>query len=161
RTATSLTQHQQILMALMKNTQSVVSSRIFRPSWKKIYALPRPHHSRQPWPIKHTGIKWLCGSPFMEKIYMKTGKTHPPESIEKLAERIFTDLHQTIISHESGSVDGGVGSVHDMRVTVRRLRVALNNFAVCVPKEDRKRLLLRLGNLADALGGVRDLDVMI
>jgi len=128
---------------------------------EKNYARPRPHHSRQPWPIKHTGIKWLCGSPVLEKIYMKTGKTHLPESIEKLAERIFTDLHQTIISHESGSVDGDVGSVHDMRVTVRRLRVALSNFAVCVSKEDRKRLLLRLGNLADALGGVRDLDVMI
>jgi CHAD domain-containing protein len=48
-----------------------------------------------------------------------------------------------------------------MRVTVRRLRVALSNFAVCVPKESRKRLRAILENLADALGGVRDMDVMI
>lgn len=92
---------------------------------------------------------------------MGTDETHPPESVEQLAKRIFTDLHQTIISHESGSLDGEVESVHDMRVTVRRLRVALSNFAVCVPKEDRNRLKLKLENLADALGGVRDMDVMI
>jgi CHAD domain-containing protein len=92
---------------------------------------------------------------------MNKDETHSPESIEKLAKRIFTDLHQTIVSHESGSIGGDVESVHDMRVTVRRLRVALNNFAVCVLKEDRKRLQLRLEHLAAALGGVRDLDVMI
>jgi CHAD domain-containing protein len=87
----------------------------------------------------------------------------PPrsESVEQLARQVFTDLHQTIISHESGSLAGDVDSVHDMRVTVRRLRVALSNFAVCVSKEDRKRLRTILENLADALGGVRDMDVMI
>jgi CHAD domain-containing protein len=83
------------------------------------------------------------------------------ESVEQLANQVFTDLHQTIISHESGSLAGDVESVHDMRVTVRRLRVALSNFAVCVPKEERKRLRASLENLADALGGVRDMDVMI
>jgi CHAD domain-containing protein len=92
---------------------------------------------------------------------MSTDETHTPESVEQLAKRVFTDLHQTIISHESGSLDGKIESVHDMRVTVRRLRVALSNFAVCVPKEDRNRVKLRLENLADALGGVRDMDVMI
>jgi CHAD domain-containing protein len=83
------------------------------------------------------------------------------ESVEQLARQVFTDLHQTIISHESGSLAGDVESVHDMRVMVRRLRVALSNFAVCVSKEDRKRLRAKLENLADALGGVRDMDVMI
>jgi CHAD domain-containing protein len=84
-----------------------------------------------------------------------------PVSVGQLAEQIFTDLHQTIIFHESGSLAGDVESVHDMRVAVRRLRVALTNFAVCVSKEDRKRLRSRLESLADALGGVRDMDVMI
>jgi CHAD domain-containing protein len=83
------------------------------------------------------------------------------ESVEQLARQVFTDLHQTVISHESGSLAGDVESVHDMRVTVRRLRVALSNFAVCVPKKDRKRLRSNLENLADALGAVRDMDVMI
>jgi CHAD domain-containing protein len=48
-----------------------------------------------------------------------------------------------------------------MRVAVRRLRVGLSNFSICVPKEDRKRLRSILENLADTLGGVRDMDVMI
>jgi CHAD domain-containing protein len=84
-----------------------------------------------------------------------------PESVEQMAGKVFTDLHQTILSQESGSLAGNVESVHDMRVAVRRLRVALSNFAVCMPKEERKRLQLRLENLAEALGGVRDMDVMI
>ncbi|HKQ73002.1 MAG TPA: CHAD domain-containing protein [Blastocatellia bacterium] len=92
---------------------------------------------------------------------MNVNETHTPESVEQLAKRVFTELHQTIISHESKSLDGDVESVHDMRVTVRRLRVALSNFAVCVSKENRGRLKSRLENLADALGEVRDLDVMI
>jgi CHAD domain-containing protein len=92
---------------------------------------------------------------------MDINEPRRPESVEQLARQVFTDLHQTIIFHESGSLAGDVDSVHDMRVAVRRLRVALSNFAVCVTKEDRKRLRLRLENLADALGGVRDMDVMI
>ena len=92
---------------------------------------------------------------------MDTYEAPRPESVGQLAEQIFSDLHQTIIFHESGSLSGDVESVHDMRVAVRRLRVALSNFAVCVSKEDRKRLRSRLENLADALGGVRDMDVMI
>ena len=92
---------------------------------------------------------------------MEIHEPRRPESVEQLARQVFTDLHQTIISHESGSLAGDVESVHDMRVSVRRLRVALSNFSVCVPKEDRKRLRLKLENLADALGAVRDMDVMI
>jgi CHAD domain-containing protein len=92
---------------------------------------------------------------------MEIHKPPRPESVEQLARQVFTDLHQTIILHESGSLAGDVDSVHDMRVAVRRLRVALSNFAVCVAREDRKRLRSSLENLADALGGVRDMDVMI
>src|SRR5262245_48082602 len=92
---------------------------------------------------------------------MDIHETSRPGSVEQLARQIFTDFHQTIIFHESGSLAGDVESVHDMRVAVRRLRVALSNFAVCAPKEVRKRLRSILENLADALGGVRDLDVMI
>ncbi len=92
---------------------------------------------------------------------MNTDKAHSPESIAQLAEGVFTDLHRTIINHESGSLNGDIESVHDMRVNVRRLRVALSNFAFCVPKADRKRIKLISENLASALGGVRDMDVMI
>jgi len=92
---------------------------------------------------------------------MKTPDAPVPKSVEQLATQVFNELHQTVISHESGSLDGNIESIHDMRVAIRRLRVALGNFAVCVPKKDRKRLRVEMKNLADALGGVRDLDVMI
>ncbi len=92
---------------------------------------------------------------------MTTNEAPSAESAERFAKRAFSELHQTIISHETGSLDGDREAIHDMRVAIRRLRVALSNFAVCLPKEDRKRLRVRLENLADALGGVRDLDVMI
>lgn len=92
---------------------------------------------------------------------MKTSDAPIVKSVEQLAEMVFAGLHLTIISHESGALSGNVESIHDMRVAIRRLRVALGNFASCVPKKDRKRLRVELRNLADALGGVRDLDVMI
>jgi CHAD domain-containing protein len=92
---------------------------------------------------------------------MTTNEASAPESAELFSKRIFIELHQLIISHEAGSLNGDVEAIHDMRVAIRRLRVALNNFAVCLPKEDRKRVRARLEHLADSLGGVRDLDVMI
>jgi CHAD domain-containing protein len=83
------------------------------------------------------------------------------EATATFARRLFRDLQQAIIKHESGAIAGRVEAIHDMRVGIRRLRVALRNFADCLPKEDRRRLRTNLGHLADALGGTRDLDVMI
>jgi CHAD domain-containing protein len=110
--------------------------------------------------LKQTGLEWLK-APYWRNFYMHAYEPPRPESVEQLARQVFTDLYQTIIFHESGSMAGDVESVHDMRVAVRRLRVALNNFAVCMAKDDRKRLRSSLENLADSLGGVRDMDVMI
>jgi CHAD domain-containing protein len=92
---------------------------------------------------------------------MDTQETPAAESVEQLAKRVFTELHQAILLNESGSFAGDIESIHDMRVAVRRLRVALSNFTVCLSKQDRKRLRSRMENLANALGNVRDLDVMI
>jgi CHAD domain-containing protein len=51
--------------------------------------------------------------------------------------------------------------VHDMRVATRRLRAALEIFAVCFPKAEHRTLLNEVKNLADALGERRDPDVQI
>ena len=75
--------------------------------------------------------------------------------------RLFRELHGLILAQEAGARAGEVEAVHDMRVGIRRLRVALSNFRVCLSREDRQRLKARLEHLANALGGVRDLDVMI
>jgi CHAD domain-containing protein len=74
---------------------------------------------------------------------------------------LFRELQQAIIQHEAGALAGDVEAIHDMRVGIRRLRVALKNFAVCLSKEDRVRLRATLEHLAQALGRARDLDVMI
>jgi CHAD domain-containing protein len=84
-----------------------------------------------------------------------------PASVNTLAQRVFADLFQSIIGQEAGALTGDVEAVHDMRVATRRLRVALSNFACCWTKEERRRLKFWLKSLADALGAVRDFDVLI
>ncbi|HZS08327.1 MAG TPA: CHAD domain-containing protein [Blastocatellia bacterium] len=74
---------------------------------------------------------------------------------------ILADLYQAIITQEDGVRAGDIEAVHDMRVASRRLRVALSNFAVCCVPELRREMRRQLGKLADALGAVRDFDVMI
>lgn len=51
--------------------------------------------------------------------------------------------------------------VHDMRVASRRLRAALELFQPIFPRRELRPLLREVKGLADALGGVRDLDVML
>ena|SRR5258706_1059678 len=93
---------------------------------------------------------------------MMTSESSPQvEATEQFAKRLFRDLHKAITQHESGATAGKVEAIHDMRVGIRRIRVALNNFASCLPKEDRRRLRTTLEHLAQSLGGARDLDVMI
>lgn len=92
---------------------------------------------------------------------MVTNETPAAESTAQFAKRIFNELQQTILAQEAGALAGEVAAIHDMRVGVRRLRVALSNFAVCLDKQERRRWRRRLNHLADALGGVRDLDVLI
>lgn len=82
-------------------------------------------------------------------------------STEQFAKRAFAELHRAIVAPEQKALIGDVEAIHDMRVAIRRLRVTLGNFAVCLAPEDRRRLRARLESLADALGGVRDLDIMI
>lgn len=85
----------------------------------------------------------------------------PAEATEQFAQKVFCELQQSILQHEANAIAGEIEAVHDMRVGIRRFRVALGNFRVCLLKEDRERLRTNLEHLADALGGVRDLDVMM
>lgn len=92
---------------------------------------------------------------------MATTETSSLVTTEEFAQKLFRELQQLILQYEAGALAGDVESVHDMRVGIRRLRVAINNFAECLRKKERRRWRRKLENLADALGGVRDLDVMI
>ncbi len=54
-----------------------------------------------------------------------------------------------------------IEAVHKMRVASRRLRAALDAFESCADPKSFKKINTRVKKLADALGTVRDTDVMI
>ncbi len=67
-----------------------------------------------------------------------------------------------VFAHSAGVLDtGDIERVHDMRVSTRRLRAALEVFAVCFPRREHKALLREVKDLADALGRRRDPDVAL
>ncbi len=67
-----------------------------------------------------------------------------------------------LLEHSQGVLDvEEISGVHDMRVGTRRLRAALEVFAQCFPKKQRKAVLGEVKAIADALGERRDRDVAI
>jgi CHAD domain-containing protein len=67
-----------------------------------------------------------------------------------------------VFDHRDGVLDTSrIDPVHDMRVATRRLRAALEIFAVCFPRREHRRALKDVKALADALGERRDRDVKI
>ncbi len=67
-----------------------------------------------------------------------------------------------VFEHSDGVLDtGDIERVHDMRVATRRLRAAMEIFAVCFPKKELKCALKDVKALADTLGERRDPDVHI
>ncbi len=84
-----------------------------------------------------------------------------PENTAQMAQRVFAEQFAAILAQERGVRLGEVEAIHDMRVATRRLRVTLINFAACWTKAERRQLKFWLQALADALGEVRDLDVLM
>ena len=69
---------------------------------------------------------------------------------------------QELHEHAHGVLDtGDIERVHDMRVTTRRLRAALEIFEPCFPEGPYREALTEVKRLADALGERRDRDVAI
>ena len=67
-----------------------------------------------------------------------------------------------LAEHARGVLDiGDIERVHDMRVTSRRLRAALEIFEPCFPAKPYEEALTEVKRLADALGERRDRDVAI
>ena len=75
-------------------------------------------------------------------------------AIEVRADEVFSFRERAL---DVGDIEG----VHDMRVATRRLRAVMEIFAVCFPKEQHRRALREVKELADVLGERRDPDVMI
>jgi CHAD domain-containing protein len=75
-------------------------------------------------------------------------------AIEVRADEVFSFRDRAL---DTSDIEG----VHDMRVATRRLRAVMEIFAVCFPREQHRRALREVKELADVLGERRDPDVMI
>jgi CHAD domain-containing protein len=63
--------------------------------------------------------------------------------------------------HRDGTIAGDVEALHDMRVGSRRLRAALDMAATVVTGRDYDAFRRRTERLTEALGAVRDHDVLL
>jgi len=69
---------------------------------------------------------------------------------------------EEVIKYRDAALDPAqIDGVHDMRVSIRRLRSVIRDFAEITNKFPLKNLRKRLKRLADSLGAVRDPDVFL
>ncbi len=84
------------------------------------------------------------------------------EPFAAAAARVVRVRAAEVFEHSAGVLDvKEIEHLHDMRVATRRLRAALEIFAVCFPRKRHRKSLKRVKALADALGERRDRDVAI
>ena len=92
----------------------------------------------------------------------KTGAISPDETLETCAREIIVRYFQEMMSYKDGAKEGrDIEFVHDMRVTSRRLRNAMDNFADCFPKKSFRKQYKKVRAITRTMGAVRDLDVLI
>lgn len=78
------------------------------------------------------------------------------------AEKVLRVRFEEILEKREAALHSeDIEGVHDMRVTTRRLRSGLHDFAHLMKKKPLKQLKKDLKQIADALGAARDQDVAI
>lgn len=93
---------------------------------------------------------------------IKIDNISPEKPLNVCARRIIIGYFQEMMSHKKGASDDiSIEFVHDMRVASRRLRAAMDNFAVCFESEQFKKLYKQVKIMTQTMGAVRDLDVLI
>ena len=95
---------------------------------------------------------------------MSDKETHfgPKTPFREVAARVLTERLDALMEHEAGTRAGtDPEELHDMRVASRRLRAALEAFAVCYRGKRFRQVAKQTKELTDALGGVRDSDVLL
>ena len=86
----------------------------------------------------------------------------PNDSYAEAAAKIVAVRGAELTEHAQGVLDtGDIERVHDMRVSTRRLRAALEIFEPCFPAKAHQEALREVKRLADSLGERRDRDVAI
>jgi CHAD domain-containing protein len=84
------------------------------------------------------------------------------ESFRTAAGKVIWTRFEEMMSFRDEALAGeDIEGVHDMRVGSRRLRAALELFRDVFPSNRLSPLLRDVKSLADSLGDVRDMDVMI
>lgn len=92
----------------------------------------------------------------------KIKKILPNQPLEVCARQVIVSYFREMMSYKEGAKDGtDIEFVHEMRVTSRRLRAAMDNFVDCFPKKPFKKHYKRIKAVTQTMGVVRDLDVLI
>ena len=92
----------------------------------------------------------------------KIKKVSPDETLETCARQIIVGYFCQMMSYKEGAKEGSdIEFVHEMRVTSRRLRVAMDNFTDCFPEKAFKKHYKKVKAITQTMGTVRDLDVLI
>ena len=93
---------------------------------------------------------------------VKIKTSAPDETLETCAREVIVNYFHEMMSYKDGAKDGrDIEFVHDMRVTSRRLRAAMDNFADCFPKKSFRKHYKKVKAITRTMGTVRDLDVLI
>ena len=86
----------------------------------------------------------------------------PDNTLEVCARQVIVSYFREMMSYKEGAKDGrDIEFVHEMRVTSRRLRAAMDNFADCFPEKPFKKYYKKIKAITRTMGAVRDLDVLI
>ena len=90
------------------------------------------------------------------------GTFSPDDTLESCARQIIVRYFQQMMSYKAGAKDGtDIEFVHDMRVTSRRLRAAMDNFTDCFQEKPFKKHYKKIKAITRTMGSVRDMDVLI
>lgn len=88
-------------------------------------------------------------------------KLKPETSAGKAAAKLIDAKTDEVLAFLEPACSGEVEGVHDLRVSVKRLRETLRLFQRLLPPKERKQVMPLVEELNDALGRVRDRDVLM
>lgn len=88
-------------------------------------------------------------------------KLRPKLPLAQAAAVILRVKLPEVLHYEAQARLGEVDGIHDMRIAAKRLREAMRVLRPTLPPRERKRLLPVIEHLNDALGSVRDCDVLL
>jgi CHAD domain-containing protein len=87
---------------------------------------------------------------------------HPDDTLAEAGRKVWLYFFAEMLRHEEGTLLGeNIEELHDMRVATRRMRSAFDIFSPAFEPRIMKRYLKGLRSTGRALGGVRDMDVLL